>query len=189
MDEEDVLAAELMANLSRCLNKRLALDVADRSTDLGDDDVGCGIEFSLKSHSTLDFVRDVRNDLNGVTEILSVPFTLDHAGVNLTRCDVSRPVQVDVEKTLVVPDVEVGLGSVVRYENLTVLERVHRAGVDVEVGVEFLHHHSQATTRQKVTERGSSEAFAEGGNNASGHENVPRHDPSGVKICIPHHGI
>jgi hypothetical protein len=70
-----------------------------------------------------------------------------------------------------------------------VLERVHRAGVDIEIRIELLHNHSQATSSQEIAERRSSEAFAEGGNNASGHENVPRHDPSGVKICIPHHGI
>ena len=53
-------------------------------------------------------------------------------------------VQVAVEEPLVVADVEVGLGAVLGDEDLAVLERVHRAGVDVEVGVELLHHHPQA---------------------------------------------
>jgi hypothetical protein len=46
----------------------------------------------------------------------------------------------DVEEPLVVPDVEVGLGSVVGHEDLAVLERVHRARIHVEIGIELLHH-------------------------------------------------
>ena len=45
------------------------------------------------------------------------------------------------------PDVEVGLGAVVGDEDLAVLERVHRPGVDVEVRVELLHRHAQAAGR------------------------------------------
>ena len=45
------------------------------------------------------------------------------------------------------PDVEVGLGAVVGDEDLAVLERVHRPGVDVEVGVELLHRDPQPAGR------------------------------------------
>ena len=63
--------------------------------------------------------------------------------VDLAGGDVGRAVQVGVEEALVVADVEVGLGAVVGDEDLAVLERVHRAGVDVEVGVELLHRDAQ----------------------------------------------
>ncbi len=46
--------------------------------------------------------------------------------------------QVVVEEPLVVSEVQVGLGAVVQHEDLAVLERVHRAGVDVDVRVELL---------------------------------------------------
>jgi hypothetical protein len=38
-----------------------------------------------------------------------------------------------------VTDVEVGFRTISSDEDLTVLERVHRAGIDVQVRVEFLH--------------------------------------------------
>jgi hypothetical protein len=60
-----------------------------------------------------------------------------------------------------VADVEVGLGAVVGDEDLAVLERVHRAGIDVEVGVELLHRDPQTAGLQQVAEAGGREALAE----------------------------
>lgn len=42
------------------------------------------------------------------------------------------------------PDVEVGFGAVVSDEDLAVLEGVHRAGVDVDVGIQLLHDNADA---------------------------------------------
>ena len=46
--------------------------------------------------------------------------------------------EVLVDEALVVADVEIGLGAVLGHEDLAVLERAHRARVDVQVGVELL---------------------------------------------------
>ena len=87
----------------------------------------------------LDLVGDVRDHLHGVAEVVAAPLLGDHRGVDLAGGDVGLGRQVGVEEALVVADVEVGLGAVVGDEDLAVLERVHRAGVDVEVRVELLH--------------------------------------------------
>ena len=152
MDEENVLSAELVAYLACGFDKRLAFNVADGSTDFGNDDVGCRLFESLQSHAALDLVGDVRNDLDSVTEVFTTTFALDDAGIDLTGGDVGGLRQVDVEKTLVVSDVEVGLGSVISDKHLTVLERVHRSRVDVEIRVEFLHDNAQTAASQKVAE-------------------------------------
>ena len=49
-------------------------------------------------------------------------------------------------------DVEVGLGAVLGDEDLAVLERVHRPGVDVEVRVELLHRHPQPAGLEQAAE-------------------------------------
>ena len=64
----------------------------------------------------------------------------------------AEPDRFAVEEPLVVPDVEVGLGAVLGDEHLAVLERVHGAGVDVEVGVQLLHRHPQAARGEQLTE-------------------------------------
>ena len=48
-------------------------------------------------------------------------------------------VSVLVDEALVVTEVEVGLATVVGDEHLAVLERVHRARIDVDVRIELLH--------------------------------------------------
>jgi hypothetical protein len=129
----------VVTHLSSSFEEGQGLDVAHRAADLGDYhvDVGPG----HRADAVLDLVGDVRDDLNGVAEVVASPLLGDDARVHLTGGDVRRFGQVHVEEPFVVTHVEVGFRAIVGYEDLTVLERVHRAGVDVEVGVELLHGH------------------------------------------------
>ena len=108
----------------------------------------------------LDLVGDVRDHLDRVAEVVAAALLGDHAGVDLAGRDVGDLAEVGVEEPLVVADVEVGLGAVVGDEDLAVLERVHRAGVDVEVGVELLHGHAEPARAQQPAEAGGREALA-----------------------------
>ena len=66
MDVADVVAADVLAELADGLEERKDLDVADRSADLGDDDVdGIGRE---ALDPVFDLVGDVRDDLHGLAE-------------------------------------------------------------------------------------------------------------------------
>jgi len=75
-----------------------------------------------------------------------------------------------------VPDVQIGLGSVVGDEDLAVLERVHRAGVHVQVRIKLLHVDPQSPRLEQAAEAGGGKAFAEAGRNASGDEEMPSQD-------------
>ena len=77
-------------------------------------------------------------------------------------------------------DVEVGLGAVVGDEDLAVLERVHRARVHVEIGIELLHRDAQAAGPEQMSEAGGRQALAERRGDAPGHEDVFR---------LLHHGL
>src|SRR5207244_1750844 len=77
-------------------------------------------------------------------------------------------------EALVVPEVEVRLGAVVRDVYLAVLERRHRAGIDVDVGVELLDRHPQAALDQQPAQRRGRDALAQGGHHPAGHEDVLR---------------
>jgi len=128
----------------------------------------------------LDLVGDVRDDLHGVAQVLTAPLLGDHAGVDLAGGHVGGAVEVDVEETLVVADVQVGLGAVVGDEHLTVLERVHGARVDVQVRVELLHGDPQTPRLEQRTQTGGGQALAERGSDTPGDEEVlGRHGLSG----------
>jgi hypothetical protein len=79
-------------------------------------------------------------------------FLGDDGRVHLTGRHVRRAVEVLVEEPLVVADVEVCFGAVLGDEDLTVLERVHRAGIDIEVGIKLLHGDRESPCPKQVTE-------------------------------------
>ena len=133
---------------------------------------GCGVLVGLQAHAALDLVGDVRDDLHGVAEVLAAALAGDDLRVDLAGGDVRGLAQLDVEEALVVADVEVGLGAVVGDEDLAVLERVHRARIDVQVRVELLHDDAQAPRREQIAQAGGGQALAQRRNDTSGHEDV-----------------
>ena len=175
VQEEAVLPADLVAHLTRGLEERQRLDIADGAADLGDHHVGpvaVGVGLRHRQDAALDLIGDVRDDLNGVAEILAATLLGDHRRIHLSGSHIRRSGQVAVEETLVVPDVEIGLGAVLGDEHLAVLERVHRARIDVEVRVELLHGDLQATRGQQLPEARRGEALTERRNHAAGDEEV-----------------
>src|SRR5581483_6055732 len=78
-------------------------------------------------------------------------------------------------------EVEVGLAAVVGDEHLAVLERVHRARVDVDVRVELLHRHPQASGLEEATEGRGGDALAQRRSDPTRYEDVFRHGITGYR--------
>ena len=164
VQEEDVVAPDVLAHLAGRLQEGQRLDVADRAADLVDHDVrgrGAGDALAHAEHPGLDLVGDVRDDLDGVAEVLPAPLLGDDLAVDLSGRDVGPPVEVDVEEPLVVPDVQVGLGAVVGHEDLAVLEGVHRARIHIEIGIQLLHRHAESARPQEMSEARGGQPLAE----------------------------
>ncbi len=170
MDEHAVLRAQVAAHFARGLHERLGFDVADGAADLGDDHID--VVGGLGAHARLDLVGDVRDHLHALAEVFAGALLAEHFLVDLAGRDIRFLRKEDVEETLVVADVEIGLRAVLGHIDLTVLERVHRARVDVDVRIELLLQHTQATAAQQTAEGGSGKTLAKGGNDAAGDENV-----------------
>jgi len=114
-----------VAELPDGLEEGHDLDVTHRAAHFDDDHVDLlGGEMA---DARLDLVGDVRDDLHGLSQVLAVALLTDHLGVDRPRGGVGRRLELDVDETLVVPEVEVGLTAVVGDEYLAVLERVHGA--------------------------------------------------------------
>ena len=174
MQVDDVLVADLAPELPDRLEERQRLDVADGAADLGDDDVRRR-DLLGAPDPRLDLVRDVRDDLHGRAEELALALLAqdrvpDRAG-RVAR--VAREVLVD--EALVVADVEVGLGAVLGDEHLAVLERAHRARVDVQVRVELLSRDGEAAGLEEASERGGDDALPQRGDDTTRDEHVPGH--------------
>ncbi len=88
--------------------------------------------------NALDFIRDVRNDLHRLAEIIAAAFLADHRLRRIWPVVKLLALRIFVaDEALIVAEVEVGFRSVFRHEHFAVLKRAHRAGVDVDVGIEL----------------------------------------------------
>ena len=174
---DDVLGPDLAPELPDRLEERERLDVADRAADLRDDDVG-GRDLLRAPDPRLDLVRDVRDDLHGRAEELALAL-LAQDGVPDRAGRVARVArEVLVDEALVVADVEVGLGAVLGDEHLAVLERAHRARVDVQVRVELLGRDGEAARLEESAERGGDDALPQRGDDTTRDEHVLGHGVS-----------
>ena len=173
VDVDDVLGADLAPELADRLEERQRLDVADGAADLGDDDVGRA-RLGGAADARLDLVRDVRDHLHGRAEEVALAL-LAQDGVPDRAGAVARAAEeVLVDEALVVADVEVGLGAVLGDEDLAVLERAHRPGVDVQVRIELLQLHPQTARLEQPAERRGDDSLAQSRDDAPGHKDVLR---------------
>ena len=137
MDVEHIIAANLFLDLADRFQKRQAFDVADRTADLRDDDVGA-VSGRHVVDALLDLVRDVRNDLHRLPEIVATTLFRQHIVVNLARRDIGIFREVDVDEAFIVPKIEIRFRTIVRDEYLAVLVRAHRTGINVDIRIELL---------------------------------------------------
>ena len=159
VDVADVVAPDEVAELPDRFEEREDLDVADRAADLGDHDVDVVAGDPLDA--ALDLVGDVRDDLHGLAEVVAAAFGGEDGLVDRPGGGVRVPRQALVDEALVVPEIEIGLAPVVGDEHLAVFERVHRARVDVDVGVELLEGDPQPAELEQPAERGRRQTLAE----------------------------
>jgi hypothetical protein len=143
VDEHAAVASLVHLKLAQGFEERERLDVAHRAADLGDHDVDV-LCFRDEPDALLDLVGDMRDHLHRAAEVVAAPLPPDDRVVDRAGGDVGAARGVDVGEALVVAEVEVGLRTVFGDEHLAVLERAHRARVDVDVGVELLDRHPES---------------------------------------------
>ena len=159
MDVAAVLGALLQADLADGLQEGLALDIAGSAADLGDNDIGLGA-LGQVINVALDLVGDVGDDLHGLAQVGALPLFVQDVPVDFAGGQVGVFVQVFIDKTLIMAQVQVGLGAVVRHEHLAVLQGAHRAGVHIDVGIQLLAGHLQPAGLEQTAQAGRCDALA-----------------------------
>lgn len=134
--EHRAAGADFKTQLADGFKKRLRLDVTDRTADFDQGHVGIA---STLDDAALDFVGDVRDDLNGRAQIITTALFAQDVFVHTASGEVVVLGHGGADKPLVVTKVEVGFSAVVGDKHLTVLERTHGAWVHVDIGVQFQH--------------------------------------------------
>ena len=158
VDEERVLAAQFLAHLADGFDKGQRLDIADGAADFDDGKIDVLRDLL---HRRLDLVGDVRNDLHRLAEIVAATLLGDDGFVDAAGGPVVLATQLGMGESLVVAEVEIGLGAVVGDEDLAVLERRHGSGIDVQIGIELLQRDLQPAAFHEAADGGRRQSLAQ----------------------------
>ena len=139
----------LLHELADRLVNGLGFDVSHCSAHFDDRD---GIISVPCSHiePALDLICDMGDDLNCASAIVAPALFVEDGPVYFARRNVAVVVKTLVNEALIMAQVKVCLRSVVCHKDLTVLDRVHRSGIDIQVGIKLLHGHLIAAGLQKA---------------------------------------
>ena len=119
-----------------------------------------------------DLVGDVRNNLDRLAEVVALAFLVDHRLVDLAGRVIAVARQRGIGKAFVMAQVEIGLGAIVEDVDFAVLIGAHRAGIDIDVGIELLQADAQPALFEQHADRGAGQALAQRTHDAAGDKNV-----------------
>ena len=127
-----------MLELANGFQERLTFDITYSAAYFNDSNSRIFIR-KVTIEAALDLVGDVRNDLYGASTIVAAAFLLQNRPVDLSCGDVGILIQIFINETLIMSQIKLGFRSVLGDKNLAVLDRVHGAGVDIDIRVKLLH--------------------------------------------------
>ena len=171
MDNAGISRACIVLKLTDSLQEGLAFDVAYRAADLDDGDLRLFL-IIIAVKAALDLVGDVGDHLNRAAAEVAPALLLENAPVDFSRGHIGVLRQAFINEALIVAQIQVRLSAVVGDEYLSVLDRIHGAGVNVDVGVKFLHGYLVASRLQQAAQGCGCDAFSKAGDNAAGNEYV-----------------
>ena len=144
MDDAGIARTNIVLKLADGLQEGLTFNVAYGAAHLDDGDLRPAF-VAAAVEAALDLVGDVGNHLDRAAAEVAPALLLENAPVDLSRGHVGVLRQALVDEALIVAQIQVGLSAVVRDKDLPVLDGIHSAGVNVDVGVKFLHGHPAAS--------------------------------------------
>ena len=134
MDEQRVARTDLQSDLTNRLQERLAFNISGRAADFRDDHVCVG-RASYIVNKRFDFIGNMGDHLYGLAEIFAPALLVQHIPVHLAGGQVGEPIQVFIDESLIVSEVEVGFRAVLGDEYLAMLVRAHRPGIYIDIRV------------------------------------------------------
>ncbi|KAF5043901.1 hypothetical protein DSECCO2_497370 [anaerobic digester metagenome] len=136
MDKNNVFRRFFPVHLADCFKERHALNVSYSPSYLNKTDISpapcCNFSYFI-----FDLICNVRNNLDGFSEVVSPPFFGDHFLINLASCYVVVPGEFRVKEPLVVSEIQVNFASVPEHKNFPVLVRAHGTCIDIDVRVDL----------------------------------------------------
>ncbi len=174
MNEQAVLPSRLQGNLPHRLYKGLGFNITDGAPDFGDYHVRLCL-FSHTVDEILDLIGDMGNNLYGGSQILAPAFLVQHVPIYLSCGKVRKLIQIFVDKTLIMPQIQICLRAVLGHIHLPVLIRTHGAGIHIDIRIQLLSRHLQPSCLQQPPQGRRRDPLSQPRHNASRDKNILMH--------------
>ena len=158
VNKDRVVAALFVAHLANRLHKRQRLDIADRSADLDDQHVRLVLS-GHGPHRLFDLVRDMRDHLDRLAEIIAAALLFDHRKIYPPARPVVRLRKLRIGEALVMPEIEIGFRAVVGHKDLAMLKGRHRSRIDVDIRIELHHLHLHPARLEQAADQLAASPF------------------------------
>ena len=119
---------------------RKRLDVTYRTADFSNNKIEL-VFVAQQLYVTLDFICDMGNHLNGLSQIIAATLFVDNALIDTSGCNVVSFGSLDAQEAFIVSQVKVSFVTVYRYVAFSVFIRVQCARVDIDIRVELLNRY------------------------------------------------
>ena len=171
MDIHGIFFTDFQPDLPDCFNKRLPFDVADGAADF----CNHNIRFRLPAdvvNKRFDLIRNMRDDLHGAAEVFSSALLVQNIPVDFTGRQVGIFVQILVNKTLIMPEIQIRFRTVFRDIYFSVLIGAHGARVNIDIRIELLGCNLQPPGFQKPAKGSGSNPLPKAGHDTARNKDV-----------------
>ncbi len=138
MDEQSVFTSQLIAQLPYSFQEGLPLNVADRATNLYNDNIRA-VRVPRCKDAALDLIGNMGNNLDSCPQITALALPVNDRFEDAPAGHAGTAQEVLIDKALIMPQVQVTLRAVLCDKNLAMLIRVHGARVYIQVRIQLLH--------------------------------------------------
>ena len=150
MNEEGIFAPYFLTHLPDGLEKWERLNVTNCAADLHDRNIDL---LRNTMDRGFDFIGNVGNDLDGLSQIIAAPFFVDDGFVNTAGREVVFASQFSMRITLIMAEIEVRFGAVVCDVDFPMLVRAHRPRINVQVRIKFEQIDTKTAAFQQASDR------------------------------------
>gem|GEM_PF-5233001 len=169
MKKLNICSSHLKTHLTCRFKIELIFHISDGSSDFYNHNITsrrlrCFADFFF------DQVSEVRDNLHSLAEIRPVSLTIEHLSVELTGTIGRMLIKGFINESLVMSEIEICLGSIIRHEHLSMLKRRHGSRIDIEIPVKFLHRDTVPGGFHKSSNRGCGDSFPDSRENSTSNE-------------------
>jgi len=159
VNKNGIILSGFVAHLPNGFQERKTFDVPDRPPDFND----CNIYIlSDTANRGLDFIGNMGNYLNSLTEILPFSFFFYYGFIYFTGGGIVVLTKAHVRKPLIMAQIQIRFRSIICDKYFPVLERAHGAGINIDIGIQFQKIDFKPTGLQQTTDRSAGQPFSQG---------------------------